>query len=187
MKTYKEFILEATNPDDYETQGSKPVDLFLGRLQPIHNGHYAIVKKMKNPVVAIVKGSKSSQDKDRNPFEYKYQEKLLKMLSKVEVIKAKTGYIPDIINDLRKSDKEVITVFVGDDRISSYERQITSFNKQMPDDKKINVKFTKTPRITSASKVRELIRTDNFAEFKKNVPKEIWKEWDNMKKIMGVD
>jgi len=190
MKSFKEYImiLEAIDPEKYEDAvKSKPTSLFLGRLQPIHNGHSAIIKMMKNPVVGIVKGAKSSQDKERNPFDFKYQEKLLKMLHpSVNVIEVKTGYIPDLINTLRKGGIESSEILAGDDRINGYKKQIEGFNKQMPDEKKINVTFKTTPRVTSASKVRELIRADDEKGFQKEVPKQLWKEWETMKTKLGV-
>ena len=99
MRSFKQFIAlyEALNPDDYVNKvKSKTASLFLGRMQPIHNGHEAIIKMMKNPIVALVKGGKSSEDKKRNPFDEKYQIKLIKKLNpSVTVITAPSGYIPD--------------------------------------------------------------------------------------------
>ena len=192
MKTFKDFmkmvlLSEALDPEKYEDKAKgKQVSLFLGRMQPIHNGHDAIIKMMKNPVVVLVKGASSSKDKSRNPFDEKYQTKLINMLNpSVEVVVAKTGYIPDMVNDLRKQGKEVIEVLAGDDRIGSYQNQIDSFNKQMPDEKKIRVKFKITPRVTSATTVRNAIRSDDIETFKKNVPQKLWGEWEKMKKILG--
>ena len=188
MKSFKHFlsIYEAINPDNYELRKNKICSLFLGRMQPIHNGHDAIIKMMKNPVVVLVKGASSSKDKSRNPFDEKYQTKLINMLNpSVEVVVAKTGYIPDMVNDLRKQGKEVIEVLAGDDRIGSYQKQIDSFNKQMPDEKQIQAKFKTTPRVTSATTVRNAIRSDDIETFKKNVPQKLWGEWEKMKKILG--
>ena len=39
----------------------KNAQLLLGRFQPFHNGHSRIVNAMKNPVITVVKGAKSSQ------------------------------------------------------------------------------------------------------------------------------
>jgi hypothetical protein len=142
---------------------------------------------MKNPIVVLVKGAKSSADKERNPFDEKYQTKLIKMLNpRVDVQIMPSGYLPQIISDIRQQGTEIIEVLAGDDRIGGYQRQIASFNKQMPKEKQIAVKFTQTPRVTSASKVRALIRADDFEGFKKEVPKKLWKEYDAMKKKLGV-
>lgn len=190
MKTFKEFVelYEAMDSNNYENKASTKGSLFLGRIQPIHNGHDAIIKMLKNkPYVVVVKGGKSSQDKERNPFDFKYQQKLIKMLNpKVEVVQFPTGYIPDMINQFRKDGVEIVEVLAGNDRIGGYKRQIESFNKQMPKEKQINVSFKETPRITSATTVRESIRSDDYETFKNNVPSKLHKEYETMKKIMGV-
>lgn len=190
MKSFLQFIslYEKLDPASFtDRQKSKTASVFLGRMQPIHNGHDAIIKMMKNPIVILVKGKASSEDKGRNPFDAKYQTKLIKMLNPhVDVIEAPTGYLPDIINMIRGKGIETIEIMAGNDRISGYERQIASFNKQMPPEKQMKVKFTETPRVTSASKVRELIRADDFEGFKKEVPQKLWKEYDTMKKKLGV-
>lgn len=184
---FKNFILEALDPNDYVDRSTgKSASLFLGRMQPIHNGHDAIIKMMKNPVVALVKGGKSSLDTKRNPFSEKYQTKLIKMLNpSVTVIIGKSGYIPDLINDIRKSGMEVTEVLAGDDRIGGYQRQIDSFNRQVPPEKQMKVTFKKTPRITSATTVRNAIRANDIETFKQNVPKKLWGEWEHMKQILG--
>lgn len=189
MKTFKQFIAlyEKMDPANYSDKvKGKTASVFLGRMQPIHNGHDAIIKMMKNPIVVLVKGAKSSEDKGRNPFDAKYQTKLIKMLNPgVKVIEMPSGYLPDIINGIRKTGVETVEIMAGNDRIGGYERQIASFNKQMPGEKQIKVKFTETPRVTSASKVRALIRADDFEGFKKEVPQKLWKEYGTMKKKLG--
>lgn len=193
MKTFKELkeeleLLEAINPDTIEDAvESKPTSLFLGRMQPIHKGHDAIIKKMNNPIVVLVKGAKSSQDKERNPLDAEYQTKLIKMLNpKVDVFIAKTGYIPTMVNEYRKKGIEVSEILAGNDRIKGYQGMIASFNKQMPDEKKINVTFTETPRVTSATDVRNAIRGDDFDTFKKLVPKKLHSEWENLKEKLAL-
>jgi len=190
MKSFKQFIdiYEALDSENYNKKGTTKGSLFLGRMQPIHNGHDAIIKMLKNkPFVIVVKGAKSSQDKERNPFDFKYQKELIKKLNpNVDVLEFSSGYIPDMINELRKKGVEIVEVLAGNDRIKGYENQIKSFNKQMPDDKKIDVKFKETPRITSATTVRNAIKQDDKNTFEKNVPKKLWSEYDKMKKIMGV-
>lgn len=190
MKTFKQFITlyEKLNPDTFpDAVKGKTASVFLGRMQPIHNGHDAIIKMMKNPIVVLVKGAKSSADKARNPFDGKYQTRLIKMLNPgVRVIETPNGYLPEIISQIRTElSTETIEILAGDDRIGGYERQIASFNKQMPPEKHIKVKFTKTPRVTSASLVRDAIRADDRETFEANVPKKLWKEYAKMKKVLG--
>ena len=113
MKTFIQHIDEAI---DFAPRSdrSKEVSIFLGRMQPIHIGHEAIIKTMKNPIILLVKGKASSKDKKRNPFDAKYQTKLIKKLDKKAlVLEVSTGYLPEIANNLRKVGKEVVAVHAG--------------------------------------------------------------------------
>lgn len=186
MLKFREFINEAVDESKYLPKASKQVELFLGRMQPVHLGHKAIIDKMKNPVVVLVKGAKSSQDKSRNPFDEKDQTRFLKKLnSRLKVEIARSGYIPDIVNMLRADGMEVTAVFAGNDRIGGYKRQIDSFNKQVPDDKQINATFKETPRVTSATTVRNALKSDDIDTFKKNMPKQLHGEYEYMRKKLG--
>lgn len=182
MKSFKEHLNEATDPANYSPRAKKHVELFLGRMQPVHLGHKAIIDSMTNPVVVLVKGGKSSEDKSKNPFDEKDQARFLKKLGRVNVMTAPSGYIPDIVEMLRKKGQEVTAVYAGNDRISGYERQIASFNKQMPEEKQIHAKFKETPRVTSATTVRNALKADDFETFKKNMPKQLHGEYEYMKK-----
>jgi predicted nucleotidyltransferase len=164
------------------------IELFLGRLQPIHTGHKKIIDSMKNPVVVIVKGGKSSEDKIRNPLSVEYQEKLLKKVSPgVEVSISPNGFLPGILGYFRKQGKEVTTIYAGADRIEGYQSAIEKANEKMPDDQKYHVTFKETERYTSATAVRNAIRSNDYDTFKKLVPKEIWDEWDTLRKTLAVN
>lgn len=153
-------------------------DLYLGRFQPVHNGHLAVLETMINPVVVIVKGKLSSQDREKNPFNFKYQAKLIKKLRPdAKVVEAETGYLPDIIQSLGDVPG---TVYAGADRIGQYRAQIERANKELDDP--LVVRFVETERVTSASVVREAIRSGDKKAFKANVPRAIWEEYSTMRK-----
>lgn len=153
-------------------------DLYLGRFQPVHNGHLAVLDKMTNPVVVIVKGKVSSEDKDKNPFEFEYQRYLIENVKPgVHVVPAATGYLPDIIKMLGDCPD---TVYCGPDRIGQYQAQIERANKEL--DVPLQVKFVETERVTSASVVREAIRSGDRKAFKANVPRAIWDQYPTMRK-----
>lgn len=165
--------------------GSEEVQIFLGRLQPIHNGHDAIINMMENPVVVLVKGNKSSKDKDKNPLSESYQTELIHKLNpNVKVVVAPTGYIPDIISTLRKRSMEVNEVLSGSDRIKSYQRQLNNANKKLASNKQFKIRFIETPRITSATEIRESIKSGDIETFKKLVPNKIHSEWNNLRTII---
>lgn len=190
MNTYKEFIeavlVEARkvfDPTEYLTKQDKKVELFIGRFQPPHIGHMAIIKKMKNPVVALVKGAKSSKDTTRNPLDGDTQVRLLKKaMPGVTVMVVASGYIPDILNTIRKEGMEVTAMYAGEDRFSMYSSQIEKFNERVEDDQKMEVQMKKTPRVTSATDVRNSIKDDDYETFKKLMPKALHGEWDMLRK-----
>jgi len=156
------------------------VEVFIGRMQPIHLGHIKIIKKMKNPVVVLVKGAKSSLDKNRNPLSAEVQSRLLKKsIPNVKIIIAKNGYLPEIFSTLREDlHLEATKLYAGEDRLDSYKKQIERANEKLDAPQKYNLEYVKTDRFTSATKVREVIRSGDEKEFKKLMPKELWDEFD---------
>lgn len=152
---------------------SSPVDLFFGRFQPFHKGHTQTVASMHNPVVAIVKGAKTSQDKKNNPLTFEEQKGLiLKVFPDLTVIEVKSGYVPQIIEDLKASGRDVKRIFAGADRFDDYKRQISDYNKSNQSEK-ITVKFVEPLRITSATYVREAIIRDDYKVYSTLMPKEL--------------
>ena len=123
----------------------KQVELFLGRLQPPHNGHKKIIDGMKNPIVVIVKGKKSGADLTRNPLDEDYQKKLMNMIfPRLEISISPNGFLPGILGYFRKQGKEVTKIYAGADRITSYQDAINRANEKMPDEDKYNVTFQET-------------------------------------------
>ena len=163
----------------------KPVEIFLGRLQPLHNGHLGIIKSMKNPVVVLVKGGKSSLDKTRNPLSAEDQERLVKKAApNAKVVIASTGYIPDILKQLNVTDA---IVHAGTDRIREYKAQIQRANKDATPETKLNVDFEETVRkgsSVSSTIVRAAIRGGDKKVYQQHVPKQLWDEFDNLKELL---
>jgi nicotinamide mononucleotide adenylyltransferase len=183
VKSFVQHINEAIEFTDRDDKAKK-VSIFLGRMQPIHIGHQAILKTMKNPIILLVKGDKSSKDKKRNPFDAKYQTKLIKKLDKSAIVmEVKTGYIPEVAADLRKKGMEVVAVHAGNDRLGDYKKQFSRL--KLDSDKEFDIKFKETPRVASATDVRNSLLNDDEDAFKKLMPKELWKEFETMKKIIN--
>lgn len=165
------------------------VDLFVGRLQPIHNLHAKIIHSMRQGgIVAIVKGAKTTLDAARNPLDFETQKRLVhKVAPNSEVMKVSNGYLPEIVNSIRAEGKEVTAVYAGTDRIKGYKAQIERANKGLSKDKQIKVTFKETEReedTPSATAVREAIRKNDRKGFEKNVPQAIWGEFDILHKLM---
>lgn len=159
-------------------------DLFLGRFQPFHNGHRAIVESMdEDRVIAVVHGEKSST-KD-NPIPVKKQVNMIKrvMRDHATIIEVGNGYVPDIIQLIEdKLHMKVKRIFCGADRIGQYKAQINRANKNL--DVPLHVEFQETERMTSGSEVREAIRSGDRGAFKANVPRELWDEFTNLAEYM---
>ena len=68
----------------------------------------------------------------------------------------------------------------GEDRVDSYKKMIEK--SSWPE-----IKVVVTPRVTSATKVREAIKNNDEATFKKLMPRILWPEWKTMKQKMGVE
>ena len=179
-------MAEPASPRQFATKGKVKRDLFLGRFQPFHNGHAAIVKSMKsNPVVVIVKGSKSSTDKDKNPFNEEYQMEMISaVFPNLEVSISPNGFLPGILGFFRKKGEEITRIYCGKDRIEGYKKAIDNANTKMDDQYRYDVEFIETPRIARATEVRDAIKKNDEALFKKLVPRQLWGEFDKMKQII---
>ena len=179
-------LLEQARKWISEAKQMKEVELFVGRFQPLHNGHATVIGKMKNPVVALVKGGKTSTDKNKNPLSLKDQARLIKKAyPKAMVIEVKNGYIPDIANALAEKGMKVTAVWGGEDRRAGYERQLKSYDsKNEPQNIEFKPTFVAGQRIggTSATIVRNAIRSGDKEEFLKHMPKKLHGEWDFLRK-----
>lgn len=189
---FNEYINEEKESKlDEISRGNIEVSLILGRFQPIHNGHIKIIrdflKKYPNRVlIGIVKGVKTSKDSTRNPLSFEYQRKLI--LDSLGDLKSKVivydkplpnAYLPDIAEELRQDDYEIISVGSGADRASAYNRMIDKMNSE---NESVDIKYIKFPRTyESATKVRESLRSDDYERFKSLTPKSIWSQYDILK------
>ncbi len=172
----------------FPAKGKVEAELFLGRLQPPHLGHKKNIDRMKNPIIGIVRGEKSSQDKERNPISLDYQVELIKKMAPNATVKVfADGFLPFIISAMRGDGLEIVKVFAGTDRIKSYEQTVKSFNKKIPEDRQMDITFVEIERddsAVSATKVRAAIRSGNEQIYKDSVPKELWGEFEKLKDIM---
>lgn len=168
------------------SQTMKEAELFLGRMQPVHKGHEQIIKKMKNPIIVLVKGKQTSEEKLRNPLPMEYQQELIhKLFPNVTVSVSPNGFLPGIIGYFGKQGIKITKVYAGADRIPGYKQAVENANKKEKNkDYLIDVEFVETERVTSASTVRKAIKEDDFNAFKKSMPEKLWNEFDKMKKLM---
>lgn len=126
------------------------------------------------PMILIVEGKDSSNDKERNPLTGVERERLIKKM--VPGAKTRIVYsanLSPIRFHLEKSGEyQIAEIMAGPDRIPSYQKQLKDYADR--------IEFTETPRVTSATTVREAIRDGDEAKFKKLMPRQLWGEWDTM-------
>lgn len=165
MKTLRQFINENT---------PVPVSVWLGRAQPFHIGHHQMIKMMKyKPVILIVKGKGTSDDVSKNPLSAEDQEMLIKkVVPNAEIRIVNNANLSPILFHLQKSGEIIVKeIMAGEDRIDSYKKLVAK-------SKRDDIDVIQTPRVTSATKVREAIRSGDEATFKKLMPRQLHSEWD---------
>ena len=164
----------------------KTVGIFSGRMQPVTLAHSKIIDDMSKEndkgIVFIVKGKKTSEDKEKNPFDAETQKKMLELIApkniNIEIIS--TGFFVDELNKLPDGTK--FTAYAGSDRVKAY----TSFQKYMEDNRTLEIKEIKrTDEDISATKVREALKADDRKTFEKMTHKNIHKMFDELKEILG--
>lgn len=140
-----EAVIRETFSALLEAQGEQYVGATIGRYQPFHAGHAAIIRQLAQRytrVLVFVAGLK--QDRN-NPFSYDLRLEMMEkslpdVWSKVRVYPASiqekgTGYIPGLVANVSQAGeldpKQPVTVLVGEDRIAAIRQQVEHNNKHM--------------------------------------------------------
>jgi uncharacterized protein YneF (UPF0154 family) len=138
-------LVEALPPEQ-----SKRVAFMIGRLNPPSQGHYKVISKMKEfirknpdlnldakPVIVIIAGVKSSEDKKKNPLTADERISFLEASGKANgciFLTAKSGFVA--LGVIRDNGYEPIAIGAGSDRAEEYKKLLDkSFNK--PDNTEI--------------------------------------------------
>jgi cytidyltransferase-like protein len=178
-------------------QGKKDVNIFVGRFQPFHIGHYKaaeeLYKKNGKPVVLVsVRGSGKSGKGTA------FTEPTMKKMMK-DVI-AKSGFIIDhkeikmVAFDTQlfpalRPQYEPVLFGAGEDRTQTYERQRLSMMDKhknvlnMRDDFAIHL----TGRYGSGTETRQAIQDNDILGFENQMPKFLHGYWDVLRKEMSAN
>ena len=195
--SYKEFITALETIDNTPKgivseadQGKlKDVNLIVGRFQPFHNGHLKMAKFLKekngNPAVAVVVYPGNNKS-GKSPFSEdtikKYMEGVVRDEKEiVDYIIVQRGLIGSAIVKLLDKGYKTKLVGAGEDRMNDYTKQIEYVKKSDIGDQMQDLKLVETPRVTSATKVREAIADDDYQEVKRLVPKGVSVLYDTLK------
>lgn len=198
--SYREFITALETIDNTPKgivaeadQGKlKDVNLIVGRFQPFHNGHLKMAKFLKekngNPAVAVVVYPGNNKS-GKSPFSEdtikKYMDGVVRDEKEiVDYIIVQRGLIGSAIVKLLDKGYKAKLVGAGEDRMNDYTKQIEYVKKSDIGDKMQDLKLVETPRVTSATKVREAIKDGDYTGFKKLVPKGVDNAYDLLKAEM---
>jgi len=136
------------------------VGVYIGRFQPITKGHLNIINKMANnnkkSFIIVVRGIKTQEDKERNPYSQKEQEEMFNLLelpNNVNVLFHTTAYFFPLLEG-----NYLYNLYCGEDREIAYKNSFKS---------KINkyIVMARDNRSVSASKVRVIIKHKQISEY----------------------
>lgn len=159
--------------------------LIVGRFSGFHRGHVELVRRAyldhpeKPIIIAVVVGKKSSEDLEKNPFTFEERkamiEKFLERLGiRAGIVQVPTAYIPDLVKMLREEHEVNIKyVYCGTDRLSSYLKQdLESLGVKVVYVERDDLAVDSTKR-ASATKLRNVLKDNNYEEFKDLMPPEL--------------
>lgn len=170
MHSFRQHINEAKD---------RPVVFTFGRFNPITWGHEVVIdtviKRAGRRGIPMVFTSQS-QDKERNPLSYRDKLMFLKrFFPKAQVMNRpdiKTAF--QVLEWLSKEGYRDVTFVVGGDRVMEFRKAMTKYvdNGTYPFDKFEVVNAAKrTGASISATKMRNSVKNDDYAFFKKGLPK----------------
>ena len=164
------------------TQKRVKVNVIIGRFQPFHNGHLKMARVMKKKndlptfVIVVYPGHNKSGKSPFNENTIKhYMDAVVSNNNEIEgYFIVSRGLLGSAINKLVKDGYDPRLVGTGDDRSDDYKKQMDYIKvSDLKDNLHKSFSLEKTPRLTSATRVRAALKDEDFSTFKKLVPKEV--------------
>ena len=189
---FEPMTIQGFSKEKRSIQKPKKVNLLIGDFQPIHLGHIKAAEKLKskNNFPVILVSTIKKEKNNNNPFS---EQLVRKMLNNVEqeygsfiekAIIVKGGGIEEIIGSLKPS---YIPVLWGTNknRLNRYAIQLGYLKKRdVSLDLNKDFKLVEIPKYQSSSELRDSIKDENYAEFKRLVPDSVVSDFYNLKKEM---
>jgi hypothetical protein len=118
----------------------------------------------------------------------KYMDGIVRDESEIaDYIIVQRGLIGSAIVKLLEKGYKPHLIGAGEDRIDDYTKQLEYVKKSEIGEEMKDLKLIKTPRVTSATKVREAIADDNYQEVKRLVPKGVSVLYNTLKsEVIGT-
>ena len=204
----------------------EPVVVIIGRFQPPHAGHYALIKMAKLfitknselglapfPIVAIVDGLKTREDKSRNPITADDRIAFMRASTLADGVKYLVGTsATDVLTKLKRAGYDPKVFVTGSDRGDTYLDMANKYYGETPEFERRSITFDRTDMTTSGARIddvldsiddstpiqyvsgtllRHSVETDRFDKFLilsglKKSPKLAEKLFSKMKNAMGV-
>ncbi len=164
--------------------------LFVGRFQPLHNGHIDIIQKIlkENDKIIIVIGSADEDFSQKNPLTTKERIILIKEAIKEMGVSPKNYHIIPLrdinninlwVNHLNKHIPKYSKVYTGSELVKKC-------YKINPTAKIINIKKDKF--LFSASDIRKMmIKNENWEKMVHPSTAKLLKKWDIPKKLKNAN
>lgn len=160
------------------------IGFYSGRFQPLHKSHAQIIDYMAqrhlHAYVILVKGGKSSKNKDENPFDEHLQVEMLKKVipNNVKVIVSPTAYLPDIVSN-NNIEGDRFTLYCGPDRVNSYKHFQSKFELI---NKRLNIIPLNFERgEVSGTRLREALRAGDKETFMKMTPQPLHSMYEKLR------
>ena len=197
--SFKEFISALETIDSSPKKGTliekeeekklKDVNLLLGRFQPFHNGHLKMAKflKEKNDLPSVVVVVYPGHNKSgKSPFNEetikKYMDGVVRDEKEIEdYIIVKRGLIGSAIVKLLEKGYKPNLIGAGEDRADYYTKQIEYVKRSEIGDEIKDLQLVQTPRVTSATEVRQSIGDEDYQKFRRLVPSGVEKMYTALK------
>ena len=170
----------------------KKVNLLVGNFQPFHLGHVKAIEKLKSKnnlptvIVTVIKDSTTSN----SPFSEKQTRNILNKVEQEygdlieKIIVVKRGNFDEILGSLKPSYIPILWGS-GKKQLDNHSLQLNYLKRKNPSlDLNKDFKLVEVPKYQSSSELRNIIRDENYNEFKRLVPKSISSEFYNLRKEM---
>lgn len=156
----------------------KNINFIIGRFQPLTNGHLKCVDYIWNKyhiptVIGLIETSKLDE---KHPFPtdflYKTYKRIFKNSNKViDIILVKNADIVKNAQILRDNGYNIKYWTCGSDRFENYNKMAIKYKKDagLDDDFKC-IEIKRLDEDISATKVREILKNDDFEQFSKLTP-----------------
>lgn len=173
----------------FENQSIRPkqqtrCNLIIGKFQPFHLGHYQMINTVDDLVVVIITGK---QNKNR-PFDLSARMNWINetLTTRPYYILLEHGYIPYVVNEVRKHFLEPESIICGPDREQKYSGIIEQHNNLVTENQKIDamIRCIKPETRISATQVRKTLSDNNYKEFVKLMPEQLHPCFEEMKHLM---